>query len=185
MKKKILVPVVATLMMVSGLVGGTLAYLTDTTEEVKNTFTVGNVNIDLTESEDLNLKMVPGNTITKDPKVTVSAGSETCYLFVDIDESTNLTDFINYTVAEDWTLFNETEKIYVYKDVVDATTAEKVFSVLKDDTVTTKPGVTKEMMDALTDTTMPELTFTAYAVQSAGSKDANEAWAKITAPVEP
>ena len=61
--------VVLSLMMVLAVaaVGGTIAWLTDSTDAVTNTFTVGNINIDLTETKNLDLKMVPGNTITKDP----------------------------------------------------------------------------------------------------------------------
>ena len=60
--------VVLSLMMVLAVaaVGGTLAWLTDSTQEVKNTFTTSDIEITLTESENLDLKMVPGFTITKD-----------------------------------------------------------------------------------------------------------------------
>ena len=72
MKKKAMIFLVALLMAVSACAGGTLAYLTDTTSSVSNTFTVGNVDITLTESEgtktaaDREFKMVPGNEIKKD-----------------------------------------------------------------------------------------------------------------------
>lgn len=71
--------------------GATLAWLTDKTETITNTFTVGNVDISLEETTS-DYKMVPGNTIAKDPKITVEAGSEACWLFVKIDESTTLDD---------------------------------------------------------------------------------------------
>ena len=46
--------------------------------------------------------------------------------------------------------------------------------------VATKASVTKDMMDALTDTTLPQLKFTAYAVQYAGFEDKPaDAWAVI------
>ena len=81
MKKKVL-SIVAVVLVLCCAIGGTLAWLTDRTNPVVNTFTVGDINIELKESENLNLKMVPGNTIAKDPKVTVKADSEACYLFV-------------------------------------------------------------------------------------------------------
>ena len=87
-------------------VGGTIAWLTATTAPVVNTFTVGDINIDLTETEgkqtdgSYKFKMVPGNTIAKDPKVTVEAGSEACWLFVKIEKSSNLDSFITYSVDE-------------------------------------------------------------------------------------
>ena len=66
MKKKTLALVLALTLLVAGVVGGTLAWLTDQTAEVKNTFTVGDINIGLTETT-TDYKMVPGNTIAKDP----------------------------------------------------------------------------------------------------------------------
>ena len=75
MKKKTLALVLALTLLVAGVVGGTLAWLTDQTAEVKNTFTVGDINIGLTETT-ADYKMVPGNTIAKNPTVTVKADSE-------------------------------------------------------------------------------------------------------------
>ena len=103
MKKKSLALVLALAMIVVCVVGGTLAWLIATTPEVKNTFTAGDINITLAESENLDLKMIPGYTIAKDPKVTVKAGSEKCYLFVKVAESDNFDDFMTYTMADGWT----------------------------------------------------------------------------------
>ena len=69
--KKALFIMLSAALIVCATVAGTLAWLTDTTDPVVNTFTVGDINITLTESKNLDLKMVPGRTITKDPKVTV------------------------------------------------------------------------------------------------------------------
>ena len=79
MKKKTLALVLALTLLVAGVVGGTLAWLTDQTAEVKNTFTVGDINIGLTETT-TDYKMVPGNTIAKDPTVTVEEGSDASYV---------------------------------------------------------------------------------------------------------
>ena len=61
--------VVLSLMMVLAVaaVGGTLAWLTDSTQEVKNTFTTSDIDITLAETTGTSYKMVPGFTITKDP----------------------------------------------------------------------------------------------------------------------
>lgn len=176
MKKKILVPVVATLMLLSCMVGGTLAYLVDTTEAVENTFTVGNVDITLDESKELDLKMVPGIELTKDPTVTVEADSEACWLFVKVEESDNLDKFISYTVDSAWAALDGVDGVY-YRDV-EASDADQKFTVLKDNTVTVLGTVTKENLDELTDETLPTLTFTAYAVQKDGFDTAEDAWAE-------
>lgn len=98
-------------------IGGTIAWLTDTTQEVKNTFTTSNIDITLTESEvstdddgnqTRNYTMVPGWTMAKDPVVTVSSESEDCYLFVKVDLAGSATvgtttygidDYLAYTLA--------------------------------------------------------------------------------------
>lgn len=159
-------------------VGGTIAWLTASTAPVTNTFTVGDINIELNETT-TDYKMVPGNIIAKDPKVTVEAGSEACWLFVKIEKSSNLDSFITYTVADDWKPLAGVDGVY-YREVNATDAAAGVtFSVLKDDRVTVKDTVTKTMMNALTDATRPTLTFTAYAVQKDNIADAATAWAKL------
>ena len=92
--RRILLLVACAVLLVSLSVGATLAYLTSTTETVKNTFTVGNVNITLDEAEvdeygknpngrteDGNeYKLLPGHVYAKDPTVTVKGTSEDCYV---------------------------------------------------------------------------------------------------------
>lgn len=179
MKKKTIAVVLALVLVICCAVGGVLAWLTDTTDSITNTFTVGNVKIDLAESKNLDLKMVPGQNIEKDPKVTVEAGSEACWLFVKVEKSTVLDSYIDYTVDNGWTPLDGVNGVY-YKEV-DATTAANgaVYSVLTGNQVTVKDAVTQQMMDNLnvTGATQPTLTFTAYACQSAGFETAAAAWA--------
>ena len=93
MKKK-LMTVLALVLVIAMSVAGTYAYLTST-DEVVNTFTVGNVAITLDEAKanpDGSLvqgadrvkansyKLLPGHTYAKDPMVTVKAGSESSYV---------------------------------------------------------------------------------------------------------
>lgn len=173
MKKKALALVLALTLLVAGVVGGTLAWLTDRTAEVKNTFTVGDINIDLTETT-TDYKMVPGNTISKDPTVTVKANSEACWLFVKVTKSANLNNFITYAIADGWTELQDG----VYYREVPASNADQTFSVLKGDAVTVKDTVTKEMLTA-DGFTNPTLTFKAYAVQKDNVASASDAWAKV------
>ena len=93
-KTKVLGMVTAAVLLVTATIFGTMAYLTST-DEVTNTFTVGSVAIKLDEAEanaDGTLvegadrvkansyKLMPGTTYTKDPTVTVKAGSEESYV---------------------------------------------------------------------------------------------------------
>lgn len=173
MKKKTLALVLALTLLVAGVVGGTLAWLTDQTAEVKNTFTVGDINIGLTETT-TDYKMVPGNTIAKDPTVTVKANSEACWLFVKVTESENLDTFITYAIAEGWTELQDG----VYYREVPASNADQTFSVLADNAVTVKSDVTRTMLETAK-TDAPTLTFQAYAVQKDNVASASDAWAKV------
>ena len=65
MKKKILASVVAVALVACCVIGGTLAWLTDKTDSKVNTFTVGDVNIDLTETT-TTYKILPGTEIRPD-----------------------------------------------------------------------------------------------------------------------
>lgn len=199
MKKKITLLLSLVLAVAMGI-GGTLAWLTAKTEAVKNTFTVGNINITLTETT-TNYKMVPGQTIAKDPKVTVKAGSEACWLFVKIAESDNLDDFISYKVKlgeDSWKELTGVTGVY-YREVA-ASDTDQNFDVIgyqsgesatfTANKVLVKDSVTKAMMDAfdtdkdgtLSDTekaALPTLTFTAYAVQKDGLTDVADAWKEV------
>ena len=176
MKKKALALVLALTLLVAGVVGGTLAWLTDQTAEVKNTFTVGDINIDLTETT-TDYKMVPGNTIAKDPTVTVKANSEACWLFVKVTESTDLKDFITYAIAEGWTALPGVDGVY-YREVP-ASAADQTFSVLAGDAVTVKSDVTRTMLETAK-TDAPTLTFQAYAIQKDHFATADAAWAEVS-----
>ena len=177
MKKK-LTTVLAIVLVVALSVAGTYAYLTSKTATITNTFTVGNVNIDLTETT-TDYKMIPGMTIHKDPMVTVKENSEDCWLFVKVVKSDNFDSFLTYDMANGWTALDGVNGVF-YRQVAASGTAQN-FDVLADNQVTVKPEVTKAMMDGLTDATRPTLTFTAYACQIAGFEDnAAGAWAEVS-----
>ena len=186
--KKTLITILATVLVCCCVVGGTLAWLMDKTAPITNTFTVGNVDIELNETGTTDnaksFKMVPGSTIAKDPKVTVKANSERCWVFVKIDESANLDDFITYTVATGWAELTAGSGVY-YRDQA-ATDVDVTYSVLAGDAVTVNNTVTKDQMDAITvgTATAPTLTFTAYAVQydATSITTAAEAWTIATTP---
>ena len=113
MKKKIISLCLVICLLAIAIVGGTLAYFTDT-EEATNTFTMGSVGITLTEptytgDTDGKLKVYPGQVYDKDPTITVDADSENCWLVATVTIS-NLGDlntlYANDTtgVKQDWGL---------------------------------------------------------------------------------
>lgn len=129
-KTKVLLTLACAVLLVAASVMGTLAYLTSTTDTVKNTFTVGKVNIVLDEAkvngsgqpinEDGNVveelagaervtsneyNLLPGHKYTKDPTVTVKEASEESYvkMVVTVNKANEL-DKIFADHAEDFTL---------------------------------------------------------------------------------
>ena len=93
-RSKALILTLCAVLLVAASMLGTMAYLTST-DEVENTFTVGQVKIELDEAKantDGSLvagaarvkansyKLLPGHTYNKDPMVTVLKGSEASYV---------------------------------------------------------------------------------------------------------
>lgn len=194
----------AAVLLLGGTIGGTLAWLVDK-GEVVNTFTYGDINISLWEhvwddetgalsttevtydgNEDL--KILPGVDIPKDPTITVEAGSEPCWLFVQITEDPAfIEDAISYSIDSDagWLKLakNSADELIdgvYYINLSDATFAENVdYNILADKIVSGSEDLTKDEIDALEESgESPALIFTAYAVQynSTSIKDVKTAW---------
>ena len=193
MKKK-LTTVLAIVLVVALSVAGTYAYLTSKTATIKNTFTVGNVNIDLTETWNTDadnngtndcwkMQLIPGTSAVKDPTVTVKADSEKCYLFVKFEEKNSPATYLSYTStltdAKGWTKLNTESNVW-YR-VVDKASTDTSFVLLQADgngnMVTVKDTVTNTNMTAAS---KAELVYTAYACQYEGfENDAAGAWAEV------
>lgn len=190
---KLLMVIMALTLVIGFGFGGTLAWLLDSTEEVTNTFTDSDINITLTEKTGEEYKMVPGYTIDKDPVVTVEAESEDCWLFVEVEESDDLDDYISYAIADGWiagtglddenpsTDENGVPVGVYFREVSSNSNENQEFYVLENNEVTVNSTVTKKMMDSMdgvdsngeTETdaakaelaARPTLSFKAYAVQ--------------------
>ncbi|MDO5411523.1 MAG: SipW-dependent-type signal peptide-containing protein [Lachnospiraceae bacterium] len=198
MKKKTIAILMAAMLVCGGAIGATVAWLTDSTDTIVNTFTYGNVDITLTETKPDNYtaKMIPGSVIEKDPKVTVEAESEPCYVFVKITPSTDpaySTYFGEFTSddvnTDNWTALTGVPNVY-YKDVDPNSGAplsqDEVYYILKGTTnpngeVLVDENVSKADMDALDEDTgyLPKLTFKAFAIQKANVGSVAEAWDKV------
>lgn len=196
---QVFVSLLALVLVLGCAVGGTIAWLTAETDTVTNTFTVGDINIDLTETfnTDTNndgtndawqAKLIPGFNYTKDPEVSVAAGSEDCYLFVKFEENNNPSTYLTYTstltAANGWTQGDGTNiPANVWYRKVMASDTTRSWELLSGNTISVKESLTKDNMPATGAT--PKLVYTAYAVQlykSAGVEfSAADAWAKLTA----
>ena len=137
MKKhnKVLLAVLCAALLVVGSVAGTLAYFTDH-ETVVNTFTVGNVEIELHETGEVNrndgtvgkdYKLQPGLSYAKDPVVTLKEGSEESYvrMIVTVENYEKLKaafpkdkEFGGKKVYEDWYLGEGENEVFLLQKLV-------------------------------------------------------------------
>lgn len=196
MKKKAIALAMALTVSIGCAVGGTLAWLVSSPDEVTNTFSTSNVGVTLTETTGGNNHdgyiMTPGCDIAKDPKVTVTAGSEDCYVFVKVMESDNFDNFMTYTVDSAWTSCSakNAKTTFYYQKVtrsqIDSGWSDYILTGKNitvgesqpylNGFVTVKDTVTKTMMNGLTGgsnnddsvtstNTYPKLTFQVAAIQ--------------------
>ena len=166
-----------------------LTVLCAKTATVNNTFTVGNVNITLDETDvtpmgvkdtdtkvtENSYKLIPGHTYIKDPTVHVTAGSEESWLFVKVvDEIAAIED--TKTVATQmgengWIAVAGEAGVYAYNTKVNAGDNIPVFDNFKikgDAKVSDYAGKTIKVE--------------AYAVQADGFGTAAAAWEAAKAP---
>ena len=157
----------AFVLVISCSVGATLAWLKDTTTPVVNTFTYGDINITLTETDaafnqtsskyEKSFKMVPGNKIVKDPLVTVKGGSEACWLFVKVETSGRVSDFLTYSVDSSiWTQLENTSDVY-YREVSSSNEDQKFYVLTGDSSITNGTNGVVTVNTTVTKTMMNEI----------------------------
>lgn len=162
----------AVTLLVGSAIGGTLAWLTSKSDSLVNTFTIGNVAITLEETTGNDYKVTPGVPVAKDPKVTVTVGSEACWVFVEIQESENWPDGLTYEPATGWTPLTSEAGVY-YRDVASNPTQNQDFYVLAGDDKHPN-GIVKVDEDITSLDANTKLTFTAYAIQQEGFNDSEK-----------
>ena len=183
------------LVVIGRSVSGTVAWLVSKPESRVSTFTLGDINITLTESDfgSQPIKIIPGIDIKKDPKVTVRVNSEACWLFVKVEER-NWPDFkekngtrkVSYSVNDGWIPLKNNPGVYFRE--VSAEDAQKGinYTVLAGDescssgVIKVSQELTKAEINSINYSgNQPSLTFTAYAVQRSGIDTAAAAWATV------
>ena len=180
MKKKIVALCLCIALAVVAIGGATLAYFTDTPTAKVNTFTVGNVDIDLTEKGDGNYTVTPGVNIEKDPTVTVATTSEDCWVFVKVEKSADWPTAMGYTIDSKWTQLKDADDndvTNVYYRLVKKADTTRTLPVLTNNEVTVANTIVNNAFDGKTVT----LTVTAYAIQEATfESDPYTAWTTVS-----
>ncbi len=186
--------VTAMVLLFAIVTGSTLAYMTSKTAPVTNTFTYGTVSITLDEGKvgDNGLfidngatrvmansyKVVPGNSYDKDPTVHIGDNSDSCYIFVNVENG-----FTTYeaddkdTVAEQmeangW--INMSGNIWYKANAVTKGTDHVVFTNL---------NISDSLDNAASEAAAKtSIVISAYAIQSEGFTSATEAYTAAGAP---
>lgn len=117
MNKKRIAVLMAVMLLIGVASGATLAWLKASATPVRNVFTVGDITLTLAETVEPTFHFVPGDELDKDPKVTVGANSENCYVFVKIDVANNQCTDADGVTADPiitWA-FNDTNWTTVYE----------------------------------------------------------------------
>lgn len=197
MKKPIAVAL-AVLLVIGGVIAGSMAWLSDETAPVLNVFDTSNVDITLTEKpitdtdgdgklDSWKPNMIPGVTYDKDPKVGVLDSSEDCYLFVKFEEKNNEKKYLTFTsllnADKGWIQGNSTNEVPtdVWYRIVRKTDSIKEWELIANNKVTVNSNTVTE--ETMADASKVELNYTAYAIQL--SKDGKvdftpkEAWENV------
>ena len=184
---KVIAIAVCAVSLVAASVLGTIAALMVRSDTVTNTFTVGKISIKLDESRvdtagnvidnqrvlANTYKLFPAKNYTKDPELHVEAGSESCYLFIQvtngiaaIEDQTEGSTIEDQILKNGWTHLDDGIYWRLYTD----TTGKVDYPIFEEFTV---GDVTDEQLSKCENATV---TITAYAVQSAEVADASAAW---------
>ena len=193
MKKRTLALILALVLVFGAAVGGTIAYLTDTTGPVTNTFTVGDIgDLTLTETTGGSYTVVPGVNLAKNPTVAYDSDTNNdvaVYVFVKVTapnwtvaadnktytKSTNSADpALSFTIDSKWTYLTQNGSDYIYYAAVNAA-ADFSASVISGNSITVSAGIVDGEIESLTGS----LTFAAYAIQQAGFT-VNTAWTEVS-----
>ncbi|MBQ8743201.1 MAG: hypothetical protein IJZ03_07505 [Clostridia bacterium] len=205
-RSKPLVLALCAILLAVGAILGTVAYLQDTASVV-NTFTVGNVHLKLDEAvvdekgeptggrtETGNAyHLLPGETYTKDPTVTVLKGSDESYVrmmltlncageldaifapngavLTEIFKGYDATkwEYVDVTRGNDNTI---TYEFRYFKTVKPEQNDDLVLEALFD-TVTVPDTITGEQLATIADL---KITVEAHAIQATGFASADDAW---------
>ena len=171
------------IMLLITSVSGTIAWLKSESNTLFDIFTYGDINIEITENKEdsNNYELYPGKEIKKDTVITVNALSENCYIFIKINETANLGDYITYSLVETWKQLEGFEDVY-YQEV-SKSDSDQTFSIIKDNILKVKSDLTKVSLNALNENNYPKLTITGYAIQRnsnlEGINTPSDAWSIV------
>ena len=160
-KKRIVIAILSLVLIITAFGGATYALLMSLAGTVENTFTIGNVDITLTETTGNRYELIPGTVIEKDPHITVVGGSEDCWLYFSVATSENFNDHLSYKIEDGWYALEGYDGVY-YRECARAN-KNMTYYLIYDNEIAVSDALTEEQMAAIT--RAPTITFKAYAIQ--------------------
>ena len=149
--KKTLTIALSMVLVAAIAVTGTLAFLTDESDVLVNKFTFGNTEVTIAEPDwtaalggEEAMKVVPGQTVAKDPTVTVK-GSEEVYVYAYVNNA--LAEYVTIgKINGNWVAVDDLPGLYRYNTTVTpaagGTELEPLFN-----TVTISDEITQEKLE--------------------------------------
>ena len=171
--KKTLTIALSMVLVAAIAVTGTLAFLTDESDILVNKFTFGNTEVEIAEPTwtaalggEKAMKVVPGQTVAKDPTITVN-GTEEVYVYAYVNNA--LAGHVTIGDIDDakWTPVASLDGLYRYHKTV--TPAEGTGTELEPlfETVTISDTITQETLKENNPFTNGTITVQAYVHQAA------------------
>ena len=172
-RRRIAAIAVAVALVAALMIGGTISYLSDSSDTVTNTFTPNTNSVTLTETTGSDYDIVPGTYDTKNPTVTATMTLPSFIYLVVYDNSDGL---VEYEIASGWVKLYDVddEENYtggtVYYRYYGGTGGTETYQVLEDDKVYYSAELTNEDMYDENGGLLDDLTlsFQAYIIQAAG-----------------
>jgi len=158
--------VIALVVSMATAISGTLAYLTST-DTATNTFTVGNVSIDLEEPSwdpSKTPTLLPGVEIAKDPQIK-NTGSTEAWVWMEITVPTDLMPYIDWNTTA-WTRSETTSGNNTVVTLKRATLLPAGETTATAFTKVALPASLERMPESLVTSGTVEIVVNAYAIQS-------------------
>lgn len=179
---KVVVLLLAVVLLIGCVAGGTVAYLMAKSSEVTNTFVAGDIgDLTLSETTGSSYLVTPGVDIDKNPKVTFKGNNIDAYVFLKIDAAgwtvsgsdTTYTYSIGDNQEMKWVLdgWAKLQDGVYYKEIA-ADAPEQTWSIIQNDKISVSATITKDNISSYA----KNLTFTAYAIQKGSFATVSDAW---------
>lgn len=138
----------------------------------------GNVHIALSSNSGESIGLIPGNIAAKDNAVTIAAGSDSCYIFLMLNQSGEFDSFMEYGLDKSWQSIKGFKNVYYTE--AEPSDSEQKFVIFEGGEVGVSKEITKEDVALIAQTkSYPELAISATAISKNAENDFENAFEKF------